>query len=391
MEVTPAANSYYVEASKLYTANNEIADRYGIAALQETAATYYAAKRDHKVTYERFGCRGPVPVPERIEERYEIDTYTSSATGTLRQYAVLPPVPDLRSIDRELLQRAEERRRVDLNKAKKQAAAPKPTTGFVSKRRPSPLELLEKRCEDEYVDILELEAEDFESLAKVFYNNSAGDIQMFKYVEARARRMLEDVEHTIAMGLLGQLREVIFESEERLALRAMGYYPYPPSLRNHRKAIAGEEPVPVLDVMYAAPLWERVMAIRRETENEENILHLRLNLAQCVQRDLLEKGYFHIRRDTKQLVYDTTARPPGYLLDTIRFGFVTEKLCIETDEETERMKIADESLEERTALFAALRNEEEELIGWLVEKYGSKRGSDKIKKMFAFMHDGKGV
>eukprot|EP00796_Vickermania_ingenoplastis_P004622 gene4627-3332_t len=384
--------SHYVEASKLYTANQEIAYRYGIAALQETAATYYAAKLEHKAANERFGCRGPIPVPERLEERYEIDTYTSSTTGTLKQYEVLPPKPDLREVQRELLVRAEERRRGDLAEAAKKAAAAKTATGFVTKRRPSMLELLEQRCDNEYVDILELEAEDFKRLARIYFDNLMGDIRMFAFVEARARRMLEDIEHTIAMGLLGQLREQIFGSEELLMVRAMGYYPYPPSLRNHRRTDLEEAPA-VLDVMYAAPLWERVTAVRRETEMEESILFLRLHLAHCVQRDLVEKDYIRLRGagPQKRLQYNAASEPPSFMHDTIRFGFATEKLCIEVDEETDRMRIADASLEERAALFAAMRAEEEELIGWLVDKYGSRKGQDKIKRMFAFMHDGKGV
>lgn len=363
----------------LHTKNAEMAARYGLAALEETAATYHAAKRDHLAAYQRFSCRGEVPAAEDYEAQHEIDLYTSSATGTLRQYVTLPPKPDLRVVDRELLRRAEERRRVDLAEAVKvKPPAPIRRAAWETAR-------FLQRCEAEYLDILELEAEAFKELARHYFDNILGDTRLFVYVEARARRMLEDIEHTIAMGLLGQLRQVIYESEERLILRGMGYYPYPATLRNHRR-VEGEHTTDVLDSMYAVPLWSRVMAARSETENEESILHLRLSFAHTVQRDLTEDGYVHRRRTPgRELIY-TNKVPPVYMEHALKFGFEGEKVCLEADEETERMRIVDEATAVYPQLFGELRVEEDKLIGYLVEQYGSKRGSDKIKRMFAFMH-----
>lgn len=384
-----------LKASKLYLGNNEITNRYGIAVLQETVRSYLEAKRDSKLAGERFSCRGPVPKKVYIEDAYEIDTYTSSATGTLKQYETLPPRPDLRALDRNLLCRAEDRRKKDLSEAMKRIALGKAAkNAFNAKRKPNPLVMLSNRCDDEYHDISEIEAEEFKELAASFLDATIGNTNVFFFVEARARRMLVDLEHSIAMGLLARLRSAIFLSEERLVLRGMGYYPYPPSLRNHRKK-KGEceedwRTLP-LDVMHAAPLWSRVLAIRAETENEENILFLRLQLAERSQADLIEQSYFTFSEEKKgELQYNGSQNtPPAYMHDTIRFCFSTEMLCIEADEETERMKIADAALEDYQAFFQCMQEEQDEVMRWVVDEYGSRKWTRKIKQMFAFIEEKK--
>lgn len=380
-------NSHYVLAATHLTTNNEIANRYGISSVEEATVSYCLGKRDQQLAHIRFSCYGPPMPKEPIENLYELETYTSSATGTLKGYAELPPSPDIRSIDRELLKRAEERRREDLASAMKAAALRKVAPrGFLSKPKPKILNLLAERCESEYIDIQEMEGKEFTELTETFSRQVEGDMQLFLYVEARARRLMEDIEHSIAMGLLKQLRELIFESEERLMLRSMGYYPYPPSLRNHRKKMIEEKPPEVLDVMYAAPLWDRVIAIRRETENEECILHLRLHLAFTTQGDLIEQGYMKLDTTSKQLVgLRIDSRTPVYIHESIQFGFNAERFCVEGDEETKRMTIVDKEVAEREDLFKAFREEEDRLIGWLVKKFGSRKGEDKIERLFAFM------
>lgn len=387
-------NSYGVVAQKLYLKNNETSNRYGLAVLQETTRSYIETKRNNKLAAERFSCYGLAPKKVKIEDSFEIDTYTSSACGTLKQYAELPPNPDLRSIDRELLRRAEERRKKDLSAALDLLVLQKAArNAFKVKRKPNPFVVLLQRCDNEYHDILEMEAEALKDMSVLYMDTISSNKDVFFYVEARARRMIVDIEKSIAVGLLAQLRNIIFRSEERLVLRGMGYYPYPPSLRNHRKKGEGERDwrtIP-LNVMYAAPLWSRVIAIRAETENEENILFLRLQLAERSQADLVEQSYFTLRGKTKgQFLYnDTQLAPPTYMYDTIQFCFSTEKLCIEADEETERMNIADEALKEYTAIFEVMQVEQEKVMGWLVEQYGSKKWACKIKKMFAFIEEKK--
>lgn len=389
------ASSYGTKARKLYLGNNEVSNRYGLGVLQETTRSYLEAKRNAKLSGERFGCRGPIPKKVRVEDAFEIDTYTSSATGTLKQYETLPPNPDLRAIDRELLCRAEARRKKDLSEALKRFSLEQAArNAFKSKRRLNPLVALSSRCDDEYHDIIEMEAEEFKELALSFLDLTSGDRNVFMYVEQRARRILVDMEHSVALGLLAQLRNAIFRSEERLVLRGMGYYPYPPSLRNHRKKKGddGENwQTVLLNVMHAAPLWSRVIAIRTETENEENILFLRLQLAERSQADLIEQSYFTFSNKTKgQLHYNGAQNtPPAYMHDTIQFCFSTEKLCIEADEETWRMNIADAALKDYQTFFRCMQKEEDELMGWLVEAYGSKKWAGKIKKMFAFIEEKK--
>lgn len=390
-----AESSYGVASRKLYLRNNETSNRYGLAVLQETTRSYVVAKRNNKLSAERFSCYGQAPKKIKVEDSFEIDTYTSSACGTLKQYAELPPKPDLRAIDRELLCRAEERRKKDLSAALDLLVLQKAArNAFKAKRKVNPFVTLMQRCDNEYHDILEMEAEAIKDMAILYLDTISSNKNVFFYVEARARRMIVDIEHSIAVGLLAQLRNVIFRSEERLVLRGMGYYPYPPSLRNHWKkdGVGARDwrSIP-LNVMYAAPLWSRVIAIRTETENEENILFLRLQLAERSQGDMVEQSYFTQRGKTKgQFLYNSAqVAPPTYMHDTIQFCLSTEMLCIEADEETERMNIGDEAVKEYTAIFEMMQMEQEEVMGWVVEQYGSKKWTYKIKKMFAFIEEKK--
>lgn len=338
MTLTP-----YTKAGTMHAVNIEVADREALTVEEQYRVDYAIARRDYKLQRERFFTRSlPLQVVQLIDPLEDLSTYTSAPSpGELEYYYRDREGPDNRDIEKELLERARLRQKDD-NQARLSIGKKKPKVDF--------LKTLMKRQEEEYEDILDIEAEYFKKLAKQYYDSVFGDVANLVWQEQQARQIMEDISMSVELGQLADLREQIFLSEERLMMRAMDMHAQ--HLLRNRGENAGDTAAhpQELDLMYAVPLCRHVEAIRGETINEEEMSYLNLNLGFKTQADLIRKGFFR-RNENDILERVEGVEVPYYLNEAVAFAFTAERFRTEADEETTRMSLVEEAVAEEEKLF----------------------------------------
>lgn len=353
MSLTP-----YQQQSNVLAANCEVAERQALVLAEAYSKDYTLAKKEYQLSHDRFTTRTPCPAPPDPSTiitaqtlREDIRYYTSCPEPNMNSYYNEDGTATTRSIDKELKERARARQKDDLDRARRHANA---AAHSGSKKDGSALtERLAQLAEDEYGDLLQIEATQFRRLAKDYYDTFYGKFDSVLTGERDSRRTLEDVKLSLDLLALSQLRDRIHHSEELLMIRAMGLYPLQ-LLRNDRarQAEAAEERARqeemsrVLDSMVAVPLWQRVLAIRAETEAEEETIYRVMMLAHVSEADFVERnlgrhnmekgGVFEIRR---------AGAVPHIFDDSLSYICAAERLFCELGEETGRMAVIDEALQ----------------------------------------------
>ncbi|CAJ1990455.1 paraflagellar component 17 / PFC17 [Leishmania donovani] len=327
-----------------------------LVALMQQAYTqqYTEARNQYKASHARFTARLKRPPLSQLE-RYctnvfrDLSFYTSAINA---EETCAPSVCThgprrigIHSVNHELRLRAQKRLRAAPAKPKRDAD--------------DVLTLLVAQEAAEYADLLELEAKFFMGVARAYYQTIFGPTDDLVWLEAQARRSFEDEYNRATMAFLAQLREEIWGAEQRLLLRALGMFPDALPHVGQLRLIAAERDalqqakLSVLESREAAPLWQRVCAIRGETESEEDIIFRRILLACVVEAHGISEGYLRYDTVTGRLRHTYKEVPP-FMRDVIDYSMQFEPFAAVLEEETQRMRIAEEAEGACASLAAAL-------------------------------------
>lgn len=325
------------------------------ALIQQTYTQQYAeARNQYKASHARFTARVKRPPPSRLEHYctnvfQDLSFYTSAANA---EVACAPSACThgprrigIHSVNHELRLRAQERLRAA-------PAKPKRDSDDV-------IELIVAQEAAEYADVLELEAKSFMGVARAYYQAIFGVTDELVWLEAQARRSFEDEYNRATMVFLAQLREETWGAEQRLLLRARGMFPdVLPHVAQLRLIAAKFDALQqakssVLDIREAVPLWQRVCAIRGETESEEDIIFRRIFLACAVGAHGISEGYLRYDTVTGRLRHTYKEVPP-FMRDVIEYPLQFETFAAILEEEAQRMRIAEEAEGACASLAAAV-------------------------------------
>ncbi|KAG5475218.1 hypothetical protein CUR178_04671 [Leishmania enriettii] len=315
---------------------------------------YTEARQQYKASHSRFTARVKRPPPSGLEEYcttafHDLSFYTSAATaGESCAPSACTHGPrriGIHSLNHELCLLAQERLR---------AARVVPKCGAEDV-----VKLLVTQEAAEYADLLELEAASFMGVARTYYERIFGPTNNLVWLETQTRRSLEDEYSRATITFLAHLREELWLAQQRLFLRALGMCPDALPHVAQLRLMAAESyalqqaKLSVLESRKAVPLWNHVCAIRGETESEEDITFRRLLLACVVEVHGISGGY--LRRDTAtgrlRLTYK---RIPAFMQDAIAYTVQFEVFAVVLEEETQRMRIAEEVEEAFASLSAAV-------------------------------------
>ncbi|KAG5474541.1 hypothetical protein LSCM1_03328 [Leishmania martiniquensis] len=320
-----------------------------LASLVEQVYTqqYTEARQLYKASHCRFTARVSRLPPSGLEEFCsgafrDLSFYTSAASAGEMSLDG-PRRMGTQSLNQELCLLGQRRLRAT-------RVASKPSAADV-------VALLVTQEAAEYADLLELEAASFMQVARSYYEQIFGPTDNLIWLEAQARRSFEDEYSRATMSFLAELREELWVAQQRLLLRALGMcpdaLPHVAQLRlmAAESYAAQQAKLSVLESRDAVPLWKHVCAIRGETESEEDITFRRLLLACVVEAHCISGGF--LRRDTATgLLRRTYKKIPTFMQDAIVYATQFEAFIVVLEEETQRMRIAEE-VEEAFALLAA--------------------------------------
>ncbi|CCW60172.1 unnamed protein product [Phytomonas sp. EM1] len=310
--------------------NEEALKRWAMVTEEECKARYYAAKRNYKLTMDRYGLYGDADTCKKKGKSISSLLYTPE--GYIEFGSCFRPEDSTESSELE-----------ELNKELRELAQ---SRGFSNRYGKTLLSLIQRQRE-EYKDIITLQNAGFCRLAKQYYNLTYGVVNNFILSEVKARKQIEDLEMAEGVALMKMLRECISECEERIIRRTFG------EGRLIKESDEEEESgPPVLDSMYAVPLSQRVMVIREETMSEESIAFSNLQLAMLTQADLFTRELLWRNAITGTLQRVPGATIPFHFRDSVAYAFKSEGLCITLDEETERMIIIEQEQQEIEMLFS---------------------------------------